>query len=95
MPSRPFRHPKSPLAFIFRTYNRGINPCFYCSIGRHNTCRQLKLDGTSCSCNCPRAEEFHKEYYLQYELAKERGEPLENIFQKTWEDMSSKRKKIN
>jgi hypothetical protein len=38
-----------------RQANKGIAPCGECNINRHNCCRP-RLDGTLCTCSCPRAE---------------------------------------
>ncbi len=42
-----------------RQHNKGAAPCGECNLNKHNCCRP-RLDGTPCTCSCPRAEAIRR-----------------------------------
>lgn len=61
-----------------RLYFRGQFPCGHCNLGRHNQCRP-RLDGTLCTCKCPRADLARGEYLRKSEAAAAAGLPEPSV----------------
>lgn len=59
-----------------KKFEHGRNACSHCRSGKHDRCRRLKLDGTMCTCACPRATAAREDVELEQMYQERIGPPV-------------------